>query len=552
VLKILIVGGYGTFGGRLADLLASHEDLTLLVAGRNLTAARTFCRARVTAARLVPLQFDRSKPHAALDEVKPDIVVDASGPFQVYGGEAYVLPGACIARGINYLDLADGADFVLGISELDERAKAKGVFALSGMSSYPVLSTAVCRMLAQQFDTVETITAGIAPSPHARVGLNVVRAIASYAGKPVEVLHDGKWIKQTGFFDSRHMQVHVPGQVPSPPTRFALCDVPDLKILAHEFPDAKSIWMGAGPTPAVLHRLLWMAAWLVKNGILPSLLPFARLMNLVINVVRWGAHRGGFVLLMTGRKDGQHKAMSWHLAVEGDNGPFIPSMAAAAIIANGLNGKWPAVGARAGHRDVTLEDYAPRFKAKGIMTGVQDDTKLAPTIYAHVLGTAFDTLDEPVRRFHAATQTFALHGEAKISAPSNPFAYVVRKLFGFPSAAAAVPVKVEIGISERGEHWQRHFAGKLMQSWQYAGQGRDKGLIVERFGPLAFAIAVTVTDGALTMVPQRWRILGLPLPKFLMPKGQFHEHGRNGRFNFHVDIRVPLIGRVVMYEGWLA
>jgi len=33
-LTILIVGGYGTFGGRLAQLLAEQAELTLIIAGR--------------------------------------------------------------------------------------------------------------------------------------------------------------------------------------------------------------------------------------------------------------------------------------------------------------------------------------------------------------------------------------------------------------------------------------------------------------------------------------------------------------------------------------
>jgi hypothetical protein len=39
----LIVGGYGTFGGRLVELLEDDARLTLLVAGRSLVSARKYC-----------------------------------------------------------------------------------------------------------------------------------------------------------------------------------------------------------------------------------------------------------------------------------------------------------------------------------------------------------------------------------------------------------------------------------------------------------------------------------------------------------------------------
>ncbi len=41
--RVLVLGGYGTFGGRLARLLADEPRLTLIVAGRSLEAAQSFC-----------------------------------------------------------------------------------------------------------------------------------------------------------------------------------------------------------------------------------------------------------------------------------------------------------------------------------------------------------------------------------------------------------------------------------------------------------------------------------------------------------------------------
>jgi hypothetical protein len=38
---------------------------------------------------------------------------------------------------------------------------------------------------------IHSITGGIAPSPHAGVGLNVLRAVLGYAGEPVTLKGDG-------------------------------------------------------------------------------------------------------------------------------------------------------------------------------------------------------------------------------------------------------------------------------------------------------------------------------------------------------------------------
>jgi short subunit dehydrogenase-like uncharacterized protein len=143
-MKILILGGYGTFGGRLAELLADEERLILLVAGRSEKKAAAFCQGFAARAHATPLAFDRDGDvETQLRAAAPDLVVDASGPFQAYGDDPYRVVKACIALGIDYLDLADGADFVAGISAFDSAARTRGVYVLSGVSSFPVLTAAV-------------------------------------------------------------------------------------------------------------------------------------------------------------------------------------------------------------------------------------------------------------------------------------------------------------------------------------------------------------------------------------------------------------------------
>src|ERR1700677_2855864 len=86
--------------------------------------------------------------------------------------------------------------------------------------------------------------------------------------------------------------------------------------------------MGAGPAPEILHRLLNGLAWLVRLRLLPSLMPFSYLIHQVSNRVRWGEHRGGMFVDITGTDAcGVPVTHSWHLLAEGDDGPLIPSMA---------------------------------------------------------------------------------------------------------------------------------------------------------------------------------------------------------------------------------
>jgi hypothetical protein len=112
---------------------------------------------------------------------------------------------------------------------------------------------------------------------------------------------------------------------------------------------------------------------------------------------------------------------------------------------------------------------------------------------------------------------------------------------------------VTVTLTREGqcERWQRDFAGSRFSSVQMPGTGRDEGLLLERFGPIVFGMALVVEQGRLRLVQRKGRVLGLPMPRWMLPKGEVYEHDTGGRFNFHVDIVLPIIGPVVGYRGWL-
>src|SRR5260370_6980298 len=96
--KILVLGGYGVFGGRLALLLAPDARLTLILAGRSREKALAFCAALPAGAKRAGLAFDRDGDvDAQLAAIRPDLVVAASGPFQAYAPDPYNLAPPPIA-----------------------------------------------------------------------------------------------------------------------------------------------------------------------------------------------------------------------------------------------------------------------------------------------------------------------------------------------------------------------------------------------------------------------------------------------------------------------
>jgi len=108
-----------------------------------------------------------------------------------------------------------------GIAQFDDSARTCGVFVLTGVSSFPVLTAAVTRRLAQGLARVDTISAGIAPSPFAGLGLNVIRSIASYCGKAFPLIRDGRAAVGHGLTESRRFTIAPPGRDPDVLRRIA-------------------------------------------------------------------------------------------------------------------------------------------------------------------------------------------------------------------------------------------------------------------------------------------------------------------------------------------
>jgi hypothetical protein len=560
-LKILIIGGYGVFGGRIVQLLEDEAQLHMFVGGRSQARADDFVRSRGnTTAQLTPVAFDRNGDGVArLAAIAPDIVIDASGPFQSYGDDRYRIVEACLTCGAHYLDLADGSDFVAGIGAYDDRAKAAGVYVLSGVSSFPVLTAAAVRRLSAGMTVVKGIRGGIAPSPYAGIGENVIRAIAGYAGRPIRRKRDGAFGTGYPLTEQRRYTIAPPNHVPLGNRLFSLVDVPDLQVLATLWPQANEIWMGAAPVPEVLHRLLTVLAQAVRWRLLPSLSPIAPLMHFATNHIRWGEHRGGMFVEVDGNDaSGAPLTRSWHLLAEGDDGPLIPAMGVEAIVRNALRGRAPSPGARAAVRDLELDDYAASFGRRTIFTGTRSDQGAgAVPLYARILGEAWHTLPPPIRDMHDMQgAAVTAQGRASVERGRGPLARLVCAFIGFPKTAADIPIRVRFDASRAdkmpsGEIWSRKFGGQAFSSRQFAGSGRSEHLLCERFGPLTFAMAVVVADQRLSLVLRRWSIFGLPLPLWLCPRAQSYESTEDGRFNFHVRISHALTGLIIRYDGWL-
>jgi hypothetical protein len=539
VSRILVIGGYGGFGARLCARLAA-EGHRVLVGGRSRAKAETFCRG---VPGTEPCVVDRGGAVASvLAATRPDLVIDAAGPFQ---GSDHAVPEACIAAGLPYLDLADGRDFVAGIGALDEAAKAAGVAVISGASSLPALTGAIVRALADGLDRVESVDAALSASNRASGGASVVAAILSYVGRPIRLWRGGRWGQAHGWQELRRIDFDVSGAEPLPGRLVALVDVPDLELIPDLLPGRPAVAFRAGTELTFQMVGLWLASWPVRWRWLRSLRPLAPLLlRLYHTTLGLGGARSAMRVTLCGWRYGHPVERTWTIVAEKGEGLHIPTLAAQLLAGDILAGRLaPGAGTAAGL--LTLDRFEPLFAALAVQHGIVERA-LPPSLYARAMGPAYDPLPPAVRDLHQFCADSGAAGEAMVSRGRGLVVRLLARLMRFPPEGQW-PLHVAFAGRDGCEAWTRDYGGHVMAS---VLSDRPGG-VVERFGPVRLAFDLVPRPDGLDMKLVGWSVLAIPLPRFLAPRIAASEREENGRFRFDVSASLPLVGQVVRYSGWL-
>lgn len=535
--RVLILGGYGGFGARLSRRLAG-DGWEVLVAGRNLAKAEAFAE-RLRGAR--GLSADRNAPlDEMLAEHRPDLLVDAAGPFQDSG---YQVAESCIAHGVHYLDLADARDFVCGIAGLDAAARKAGVVVVSGASSVPALSGAVVHELTRGMEAVRSIEEALSASTRASVGASIAAALLSYVGKPVPLWDGHRWTEAVGWRMLRRERYTVTGVRPVH-RMVALADIPDQAIFPQLFPGRPATRFSAGPEFSLQLIVLWLLSWLVSWGWLSSLRPWAGwLAPLQRLTARLGSDRSAMAIEVKGIAGGVPLLRRWTVIAERGDGPEIPTLAAQ-LLAGRIAAGQVEPGAQHGAELLPLADFAAKFDELAIVHEVTEQR--CDPLYQRVMGADFAALAPPLQALHSVLGQALAKGEGTVRRGSSWLARLIGAVVRFPPSG---DYPVEVAFSDRRgvERWTRKFGPH-----SFASELSQTGtMLTERFGPLRFHFVVPVNAGGLTMVLRKWSAFRLPLPLLMAPRIDAAEYAEGDDFCFDVAVAMPLVGLVVHYSGRL-
>jgi saccharopine dehydrogenase-like NADP-dependent oxidoreductase len=537
--RVLILGGYGVFGSRVAERLGREPDIELVVAGRSAT------RAEAAAAQLERSSGHQVR-HAVMDATTATaeslratgatVIVNASGPFQT---QDYTLPRAAISAGVHYVDLADSSAFVTGIDALDATARAARVLVVSGASSVPGLSSAVLDRYAPCFATLESVSHGITPGNSFDPGEATTASILGAVGTAFQMRSDGREQTVHGWQGLHRHSFPGIGR-----RWMGHCDVPDLTLFAKRYPGLRTIRFAAGVEVGMFHLGLYALSWLVRVGLLrrPESLA-APLLALKRQLSFLGSDQGGMFMSLQGRDaSGRPKRIDWHLEARQGHGPYIPAIASVILARKLARGQLDLRGATACVGLVSLSELLAEVADLDIRA-----TDTSTPLYARVLGGAYAQLPGRVRALHHVTEPSRWVGCAGIERGAGQIVRILGAIAGLPPAGRAVPLSVTFSPVDGDEIWSRDFGGHVFRS----RQGEAGPQVWERVGPSRFLFRPLVDADGLHLELADFRILGVPVPRAVWPSISTREWDADGRYHFAVEARIPLIGLLVRYTGWL-
>lgn len=363
--RVLIIGGYGNFGGYIARALATDPNISLLIAGRSRVKAEAFASSlnalNPAAGCTVDIKGDIA---SRLRDIGPDIVIHTTGPFQT---QDHRVAQAAIAAKAHYLDLADARKFVATIGELDRAAKEAGVAVIAGASSVPCLTAAFIDQYRPRFAKLMSATYGIAAAQATNRGLGTAAAILSYVGKPFTTLAEGRRKRVFGWQGTRAVRYPELGV-----RLFGYCDIPDLELFPRRYPELRDLEFVAGHEVKLLHIGTWLLSWIVRLGFVKSLSSHAELLlRLSFLFDPLGSDKSGFHMFLRGTDhDGRPAEIRIFMIARQVHGPNIPCLPAIILARRIAAGQRVPAGARPCLDLIDLDELLMAMEHLDITTSV--------------------------------------------------------------------------------------------------------------------------------------------------------------------------------------
>jgi hypothetical protein len=287
-------------------------------------------------------------------------------------------------------------------------------------------------------------------------GLSTVQAVLSYCGRRIGPSGSADVFGWSGTWERRY-PASVGSRLLSP------CDVPDLALLAARYPGSPRVRFGAGLELRFLHRGITVLAWLVRRRLVGNLLPHASRLKQASDWFRhWGSDAGAMHVRVTGTAaHGGQVTREWLLVAASGDGPYVPTLAATALVlrlaqGNGLPcGAAPCVGL------LTSKEILAGTDGLAINAGELP----ASRIFRQAMGASYERVYSAVRAFHDLQGRAELRGEVETDGPSGALGSLlaIAIAIGAPRVPTRGSLRFDLHCEPDQQTWIRHFPRRSMR-----------------------------------------------------------------------------------------
>jgi hypothetical protein len=182
------------------------------------------------------------------------------------------------------------------------------------------------------------------------------------------------------------------------------------------------------------------------------------------------------------------------------------------------------------------------------------DRSTPPALYERLLGPAWETLSESLRRAHLRGERLQLHGTFRIRRGDRRLSQLVATFLRLPATGDSVATTLHVARTATGEQWVRWFGGVILTTDQSA---TSDGTMCERFGMIEIVCRLETAGDAIIYRQVGAALwlggLRLRLPRFLWPKVDgIEEIDQSDMTHVSVRVVVPFIGHLISYDGCVA
>lgn len=171
-------------------------------------------------------------------------------------------------------------------------------------------------------------------------------------------------------------------------------------------------------------------------------------------------------------------------------------------------------------------------------------------LFRGLLGSRWEALPSRVRLLHKEGALVVARGRTDVRGGHRRLPCALRACLNMPAPVADAPLEVEIRRKGQEETWTRRFPDALLQS-RLKPSSRWPDAFEEQLGAARITFTFAIKDGQLRWVTREVRLLALRLPLRWFHGIDARCSEREGRYRFDISVRLPFVGLLVAYAGWL-